>query len=207
MVGAAAHTVSGCLPTQMFLAISEPMCWHGGLWREPGHPVSDLSKLLCKWLPASVAALKANQKHSMYPKWAKWWVCSPRHSKILCIDPHMPSQTLFHIITSRPCQATSILTQLHTGRVALQLFLKKIKATESALCPHCISPESVAHFLLHCHRYTSQQCKLRYKVSIAATSISWLLSDEKVIPHTLNYIADTRHFGHYLDVGSQDQES
>ena len=48
--------------------------------------------------------------------------------------------------------------------------------------------------------------QLRYKVGIAATSVPQLLSDEKVVPHTLNYIADTRWFGHYLDVDSQDQE-
>ena len=118
----------------------------------------------------------------------------------------MPSRKSFHAITNRPRRSTSILTQLRTGHVALQLFLKKIKAENSVLCPHCIAPESVAHFLLHCRRYTSQRHKLRFKVGIAATSVSRLLSDEKVIPHTLNYIADTRRFGHYLDVGSQDCE-
>ena len=122
------------------------------------------------------------------------------------IGLHMPSHKAIHVITNRLHWATSILTQLRTGNIALQLFLKKIKAMESALCPCCITPELVAHFLLHCHRYTSQRRKLRYKVGIATTSIPRLLSNEKVVPHMLNYIADTRQFGHYLDVGSQGQE-
>ena len=47
-------------------------------------------------------------------------------------------------------------------------------------------------------------------------SMTWFVSqkrskmqhtpDQKVVPQTLNYIADTRWFDHYLDVGSQDQE-
>ena len=57
-----------------------------------------------------------------------------------------------------------------------------------------------------CCMYTSQRHKLRYKVGIAASSIPWLLSDENVVPHILNYIADARCFGHYLNISSQDQE-
>jgi len=123
------------------------------------------------------------------------------------IDQCMPSCKPFCMITNRPQRATSILTQLRSGHIALQLFLKKIKAMESVLCPHCAAPELVAHFLLHCHRYTSQCRKLRCKVGIAASSIPRLLSDKKVVSHTLNYVADTRWFGNYLDVGSQDQDS
>src|SRR6266481_1078106 len=96
--------------------------------------------------------LKANRKKALYPKWAERWARSPRHRKTSRIDLGMPSRKSFHIITNRPRQATSILTQLRTGHVTLQLFLKKIKASDSALCPRCIAPESVPHFLLHCRR-------------------------------------------------------
>ena len=82
------------------------------------------------------------------------------------------------------------------------MFLRKIRACDSTLCAHCVSPESVAHFLLHCCRYTSQRRQMCYKVSVAATSVPRLLSDAEVIPHTLRYIAETARFEKYLDVGS-----
>ena len=62
----------------------------------------DLPRMLRKKLPTSIAALKANRKRSLYPKWTERWALSPRHSKISRIDPCMPSQKLFRAITNRP---------------------------------------------------------------------------------------------------------
>ena len=73
---------------------------------------------------------------------------------------------------------------------------------DSTLCAHCMSPESVAHFLLHWRRYTSQRRKMCYKVGVATTSVPQLLSNAEVIPHTLHYIAKTARFEKYLDIGS-----
>jgi len=84
----------------------------------------------------------------------------------------------------------------------LNMFLQKIKAADSALCLHCASPESVSHYLFHCHRYTSQQRKMWYKVGVATTSVPWVLSEAEAIPHTLHYIANTGRFEKYDDVGS-----
>ena len=68
--------------------------------------------------------------------------------------------------------------------------------------PYSVSPESMSHFLLHCHRYTSQRRKMRYKVGVVAMSVPRLLRDAEVIPHILGYIAKTAKFEKYLDVGS-----
>ena len=81
------------------------------------------------------------------------------------------------------------------------MFLRKIRACNSVLCSCCMSPESVSHFLLHCCRYMSQQRKMCYKVGMATTSMPQLLSDAKVIPHTLRYITEMARFEKYLDVG------
>ena len=113
----------------------------------------------------------------------------------------MLSQKTYRLLTDRPRCDTSILTQLRSGHVTLQLLLRKIKAEESALCPHCSAPESVSHFLLYCSKYTDQRQSLHFKTGIAASSMPWLLNDAKVVPHTLRYIADTKRFSSYLDVG------
>src|SRR5882724_2420824 len=100
----------------------------------------------------------------------------------------MLSTKAFHTITNLLCHTTSILTQLCTRHVVIHIFLKKIKAAESALCPHCQKPESVSQYLLYFKNFTDAHCQLRFKVGKAATSLSKLLSSEKVIPHTLLYI-------------------
>ncbi|KAF8582194.1 hypothetical protein K439DRAFT_1351961 [Ramaria rubella] len=72
------------------------------------------------------------------------------------IDSSLLSHHTFKILSSLPRHATSILTQLHTGHVRLNVFLKKTKAVDSVLCHECGQPETIAHYLLHCRRYTTQ---------------------------------------------------
>jgi len=132
-------------------------------------------------------------------EWVKKWKASPRHVKMSHINPSMPSSKTSHTLTNLPWHATSILTQLRTGHVALHLFLKKIKAADSALCPHCLKPESVPHYLLYCKRFPDAHCQLRFRVSKAATLLSKLLSSKKVILHTLFYIACSKRFKNYVD--------
>ena len=150
-------------------------------------------------LPKSVAALKVARTQATKPEWVEKWKASPRHVKMSHIDPSMPSSKTSRTLTNLPQHTTSILTQLRTGHVALCLFLKKIKAANLALCPHCLKPESVPHYLLYCKKFTGACCQLRFRVGKAATSLSKLLSSEKVIPHTLRYIARSKRFENYVD--------
>ncbi|KAF8574090.1 hypothetical protein K439DRAFT_1373501, partial [Ramaria rubella] len=92
------------------------------------------------------------------------------------------------------------ITQLRTGHVGLNVFLKKIKAVDSALCSTCHLPETVAHYLLHCCRYGTHRRRLRCSTGKASHSLQHLLSDPKIIVHTLRYIEDTNRFERYNDV-------
>ena len=118
------------------------------------------------------------------------------------INPTLPSHKAYRTIFDQPRWDASILMQLRCGHITLNMFLWKIRACDSALCAHCMSPESVAHFLLHCRRYMSQRRKMHYKVGVATMSVPRLLSDAEVIPHTLRYITEMPRFEKYLDVGS-----
>ena len=156
-----------------------------------------LPSLLQSPLPDSISTLKVARKQSTKLDWLMRWKTSPRHAKLSWIDPTMPCNKAFHALTNLPCHATSILMQLHTGHVALHIFLKKIKATDLVLCPCCLKPESVSHFLLHCKKFTDPCFQLRSKEGKVAMSLSRLLSNEKVIPHTLHYIVSTKRLEHY----------
>jgi len=80
------------------------------------------------------------------------------------------------------------------------MFLKKIKAADSVLCPCCSKPEPVSHYLLYCNKFSDIHCQLRFKVGIAAMSLFRLLSEKIVIPHTLEYVARSKHFKWYHNV-------
>jgi hypothetical protein len=92
------------------------------------------------------------------------------------------------MLAALPQWATSILIQLCTGHVRLNIFLKKIGAAELALCPTCCSPETVTHFLLHCKQYNKGRCELRQAIGKAACSLPYLLNVPKNIIHTYTQI-------------------
>jgi len=91
-----------------------------------------LPLLLQTPLPKSIAMLKVARMQVTKPEWLEKWKASPRHVKMSCIDPSMPSNKAFCTLTNLPQHATSILAQLRMGNIVLHLFLKKIKASNSA---------------------------------------------------------------------------
>ena len=57
----------------------------------------------------------------------------------------------------------AIITQLRTGNARLNLFLAKIKATDSAIYACEAAPESIRHFLFSCRRWTRQRREMDTK--------------------------------------------
>jgi ribonuclease HI len=161
---------------------------------------SDLPPLLRHTLPLSTAALKMHFKKSIATRWAERWATSPRFMKMSRIDATLPSHRTLRLFSKLSRRAASILIQLRSGHIALNVYLKKIKAMSTPLCLQCGSPETVAHFLLHCHRFVAQRRLLRQKAGRAANSLPQLLSNPKIIPHTLRYIAQTRRLKDYIDI-------
>ncbi|KIJ22827.1 hypothetical protein M422DRAFT_276688 [Sphaerobolus stellatus SS14] len=163
-----------------------------------------LPQILRQPLPISTAALKSERKKSILPRWRAHWTTSPRYGRLSKIDDKMPSSRAYKMLSKLPRRSASIITQLRTGHVALNSFLKKCKATRTALCPHCKTPETVTHFLIFCKKYNSQRRILKTEAGKAANSISRLLADPKGVRCTLRFIAATKRFKNYLDVALED---
>ncbi|KAJ3978378.1 hypothetical protein F5890DRAFT_1384616, partial [Lentinula detonsa] len=94
---------------------------------------------------------------------------------------------------------TSILFQLRSGHAPLNHHLHRLKKAGSPNCPRCDHvgrqlKETTKHFLLECPAYRRERFHLRRKIGQAAYSLQQLLSEEKVIPHTLKYIGETKRF-------------
>jgi hypothetical protein len=169
-------------------------------------PPEDLPLILRNPLPASISALRAQHKEKMHIRWGTQWQQSPRYRRITKIDSSLPSTRPLKLFNSLPRCASSILVQLCTGHVALNTFLKKIKAVQTALCLTCQQPETVTHFLIHCKRYHTQRKSLKREVGKAANSVAQLLGHPKVIRSTLKFIAATRRFKDYIDIIPQDKD-
>ena len=127
--------------------------------------------------------------------WMKQWgdTCFSAQTKL-------PNHQLLQLLANLLRCATSIIVQLLMGHVALNTFLKKVHAADSALCPWCCAPETVSHFLLHCSKFTSQCRSLHAKVGIASTAAAKLLGDTKCLSQMLWYISDMKHFKDYKDI-------
>src|SRR5882724_3660445 len=78
-------------------------------------PQQNHPPLLQNTLPISIVALKVTHKMELWLSWTKLWKTSSRFIKISHIDPHMPSNKAYGILTSCPRHGTCILTQLCTG--------------------------------------------------------------------------------------------
>jgi hypothetical protein len=90
----------------------------------------------------------------------------------------------------------SILFQLRSGHIGLNLHFFHIRKAESPSCPHCqgITVESVKHFLLVCPQYAQEQHDLRVKLHCNADSISFLLSNPMATLPLLKFVHATGRF-------------
>ncbi|KAJ7760825.1 hypothetical protein DFH07DRAFT_719704, partial [Mycena maculata] len=71
-------------------------------------------------------------------------------------DKSPPGRQPLKWFTDLPRRQCSILTQLRTGHIGLNVYLAWFGAVNSALCQTCQEPETVNHFLLSCRRYRTQ---------------------------------------------------
>jgi len=106
---------------------------------------AELPRALHRRIPASVTVIKAHRKRSVFNRWKVLWSSFPRYARLSKIDSALPSRKLYNTLRSLPRRASSIITHLRTGHISLNAFLKKINATDSALCRHCREPETVIH--------------------------------------------------------------
>jgi hypothetical protein len=112
------------------------------------------------------------------------------------IDNPAPSKKYICLIKNLDRMQTSILFQLRSGHIRLNLHLFHIHKVESPSCPHCqgITVELIKDFLLVCPQYAWEQHDLRVKLHRNANSISFLLSNPMATLPLLKFVHATGHF-------------
>jgi hypothetical protein len=111
-------------------------------------------------------------------------------------DNTAPSKKYLRLIKNLDRRQASLLFQLHSGHVALNHHLFRIRRSETPSCPHCqgITVETVKHFLLDCPQYVRERHKLRIKLRRNASSLSFLLSSPEAVLPLLKFVHATGRF-------------
>lgn len=146
-----------------------------------------------KPLPVSVSSTRQLLKKRMKNKWKTEWNASPRHANAKAIDESTPSDNYLHIIDQLHRNQASLLIQLRTGHIPLNVVLHRIKRSETPDCPHCKNRirETAHHLLLRCPHYANARRSLREALPRDSSSIPFLLNARNGIPHLLRYISNT----------------
>ena len=112
------------------------------------------------------------------------------------IDNSAPSKKCLRLICDLDRWQASILFQLRTEHIGLNLHLFRIRKAESPACPLCqgLTVESVKHFLLDCPHYRQQHHILQRMLRRNAGSLSFLLSCPVAVKPLLKFDQSTGHF-------------
>lgn len=146
-----------------------------------------------KPLPTSTAATKCYLKKEIKSRWVTEWGKSPRFQLTSNFDCSAPSDNYMHIVDQLCRNQASLLTQLRTGHIPLNVILFRIKRTDSPDCPHCKNGihETLLHLLFFCPAYDTARRILTNALRRDASSIPYLLGDRRGIPHLLRYVDNT----------------
>ena len=141
--------------------------------------------------PATRQALRAKNRQ----EYAKEFQKSPRYDKAIKYDPRAPSSDFRTISAKLTRRQASILIQLRTGHVPLQAYLHRFKLSDTPECPTCSDePETVTHYLVHCHTYDRQRRRLQRALGRDQSIGLEILGDKRRMKMLMNYIHDTGRF-------------
>ena len=159
-------------------------------------PEADLPRWLTRdRLPASLSKVRQRLNETFRKAARAEWTLSPRAPRAARVDPDLPSKKFLALVAPLPRRQASLLIQLRTEHAPLNYHLHRITKADSALCPNCQQArETVAHLLLDCPEYEGARARMRHKLGPGATSLQYLLTSSKALPHLFQFLHDTRRF-------------
>jgi len=120
---------------------------------------------------------------------------SPRCQRLRAINPSMLSPRFRRDTQGLEHWKASLLIQLRTGHVPLQVHLSRISKMDSLVCQMCHEADkTVSHFLTACVAFSIQRGHMERHLWRATKSVSTLLTNLKAFPYLFRYIIDMRRF-------------
>ena len=121
---------------------------------------------------------------------------------IWCIRVHFGNRSRDLISDHRiPRKMASLIFQLRCRHVPLNQFLYWFCRVDNDRCPACgTQPETVDHFFFQCPNYAHKRWPLLKLYNRVIPPITEILSNEKNMLQTINYIQATERFCHCITV-------
>src|SRR5882724_6807610 len=111
-------------------------------------------------LTSRLAARQCHRKQ-ISDKTRKWFESSPICYRLWLIDPSMPSLRFKKDTQGMERWKTSLVIQLRTGHILLQVHLKRIGKTNSPICTRCHkAEETVEHYLTECKAFATHRGRM-----------------------------------------------
>ncbi|KAF5325926.1 hypothetical protein D9611_000194 [Ephemerocybe angulata] len=121
--------------------------------------IMSLPPLLQPGLPRSIFSLKEEVKKEAKKRWAEIWAGSKRSEGFENIDTEFPFKGYRKHTKELTRAQNSMLVQLRTGHIPLNMYLHIRKKTDTSTCQKCNSgkPETLEHFLHVCPAYRAHR--------------------------------------------------
>lgn len=155
-----------------------------------------LPLLLTDTLGFSSSAVKQEYNETLKNQWTTTWKESPRYARVSLIDPSLPSRKFMANTAELTRAQTSVLVQLRSGHIPLNLYLFRIGKADVSMCPNCRQTrETIHHYLFECRTHSRHRFALRQAIGPSnAASLQYLLGNRKAYKSLLNYVGATKRF-------------
>jgi ribonuclease HI len=116
---------------------------------------------------------------------------SSKHLRLVLTDDKVNrGPKLYNALPNR--SSAAMIVQLRTGHCGLNKYLHRFGIRNSPYCECGYGrKESVEHYILECPRFKEERKVLRRKVGPGKMRMRWLLGDENLIKHTLDFVKAT----------------
>jgi hypothetical protein len=157
-------------------------------------PTGALPKFLQKRLPKSRSALRQARNAKLQEVAAARWWKSPQYTRLVDIDPAVPSPSYLRLVARLPRKHAAILFQLRTGHTPLVKHLFRLGKAKTPTCPSChMHDETVDHYLIFCPAHGDVRRLMLHEGGLDTQHKSRLLSQPALLPHLFQFIARSGH--------------
>lgn len=113
--------------------------------------------------------------------------------------PHLDAASFMTHTASLPRSRATLLYRLITGHVQLRQHLHRLRATDSPMCEHCQTvPETVAHYLLRCPRYSSERYLYLESLGLDFLVLDFLFSSSEALLPVFDFVRATGRFSDFI---------
>ena len=142
-----------------------------------------------KTLPWSKSVVQQEYHRKIKKAAMKFWSCLPRFDQMALIDPDFSHNKFTKLTHSISCNQASILFQLQSGHIPLNMYLHRINKADSPICQGCQHyKELVFHYIMRCKTYTVVRQAMFNAAGRDARKLGKLLSTVELIPHLFQFI-------------------